>query len=121
MSLPPRPDRSSNPLVAWITRHKVCSVVIGLVGLLIIVCAISPDDQTDAATTTPLRPVVTSSPTAASSPSVPSPSLSTPVMIRVPAVVGVRIDSARQKLLQAGLELTDTKKKYSHQPPGTVL
>src|SRR5690349_2219877 len=119
MSLPPRPDRSTNPLVGWVTRHKIWSAVIGVVVLLVIVGALSPDDQTDAATTTPL-PVVTSSPIAANSPSAASPS-PTVVMVKVPPVVGAGIDSARQKLQRAGLELTHTKKKYSHQPPGTVI
>jgi len=42
-------------------------------------------------------------------------------MVKVPAVVGASLAGARNKMRRAGLNVTDTKTKYSQQPPGTVL
>src|SRR3954469_3396268 len=116
---PPRPDRSVNPLIDWITRHKVWSVVIGVVILLLVIGALSPSDDAQTAasatTRTPAEPTTTPLATPTQTPS------PTPAMVKVPAVVGVKVEGARQKLQVAGLTVTDTRKKYSHQPHGTVL
>lgn len=115
---PPRPDRSINPLVAWITRHKVWSVVIGVVVLLVVIGALSPSENAQTiASATAAPSAATSSPPATPS-QTPSP---TPTMVRVPAILGAALGDARKKLQKAGLAVEDTKKKYSHQPPGTVL
>jgi hypothetical protein len=112
MPTPPSEPLSAKDRVRlWILRHKIASAVIALVALFTLVGAIanagSGPEASNGPTTTPPTSAAVSAPTA-------------PEEARVPRVLGINGQLARQRLRHAGFEVT-VKTRYSHENPGTVL
>jgi hypothetical protein len=117
MRMPPPPGEltTKDRLFAWIGRHKIASGLIGLLGFLLIVGALSnsaggvaPADQSAPSSAAP-----TSAPTSPSK-------ASQPELTKVPSIANLSVSQARSRLHSAGFTVLLVA-KYSQQAPGTLL
>src|SRR5438034_5335486 len=117
MKMPPAP-RNTVPtardrLFAWISRHKLASVVIAIVAFMTIVSSIEAAGGANQA--------APSSPAAVSTASSSKPSESPqPTLHRVPSIANLSVGQARSRLQSAGFTVLLVA-KYSQQAPGTLL
>src|SRR2546426_2476803 len=117
MRMPPPPGEltTKDRLFAWIGRHKIAGGLMGLLGFLLIVGALSnsaggvaPADQTAPSSAAP-----------ASAPTSPS-NAPQQELTKVPSVANLSVSQARSRLHAAGFTVLLVA-KYSQQAPGTLL
>lgn len=117
MKMPPAPSgvpTTRDRLFAWISRHKLASVVIAIVAFMTIVSSI----EAAARGTNQAEP---SSPAAVSTAAASKPSESPqPTLHKVPSVANLSVSQARSRLHAAGFTVLLVA-KYSQQAPGTLL
>jgi hypothetical protein len=105
---PPTEGARGNALLKWASTHKVWTAIIVLVVIGVIGAVASGGTAQEAGN----PPPPTTTP--------PTTSPSAPVLVKVPAVLGMSVANATTKLQGAGLEV-ETTKKFSHEQAGAVL
>ncbi len=114
------PDKKDG---SWFGRHKLLTSVGGGLAALLLIGSVASgaNDQAPNATAPPppdASPTATSSPTGQPTSAPPTP---TPKLARVPAVEGLSLTEAKQKLGAAGLEVGDIDRQPSSKTKDTVL
>lgn len=116
---PPTPPPSSkNSLLAWITRHKFASTLIGVFALIVLASVVGNTEEQASSSKTPLPSVAAR--TSSQPTSIIGSGDAAPEKATVPQLVGLSFKDARLKLDRAGFTMTIAK-KYSHESAGTVL
>jgi resuscitation-promoting factor RpfB len=118
MQLPPPPGKRSTSIgqtaTLWVLGHRVLSLVIAVFLMATVVSALGSESEI------PSRAVAEESPSPTST---PEPTIAPePVILttKVPRVIGLPLNKARQQATARSLDISVVR-KYSDEPAGTVL
>jgi resuscitation-promoting factor RpfB len=117
-SPPTAPPKPESGVVPWIKNHKLASVVISIVALLVLAGAVG--SSTEQATSSNSPPAPSRSPTSVRTNIAGQGAGSPSKQATVPQLIGLSFKDARSKLERVGL-ITTIDRKYSHERPGTVV